>query len=970
VGYGDGIYKSLDGGKNWANMGLKDSQHIGMIKVDPRDSNVVYVAVQGPLWSAGGDRGLYKTVDGGKNWKRILSAGEYTGVNEVHLDPRNPDILFASTHQKFRNVAALMDGGPESGIHKSTDGGETWRELTEGIPTEDKGKIGLSISPVDPDVVYATIELAQRTGGLWRSTNSGESWEKRSDEVYSGTGPHYYQEIFASPHDVDTVYQVAPTLHRTVDGGKTMKPVRNRSVHGDYHAIVFDPDDPDYLMVGTDGGVYETFDGTENWKYFANMPITQFYKVAVDYDLPFYNIYGGTQDNNTQGGPSRTDNVHGILNSDWFITVFADGHQPAVDPTNPDIIYSEWQEGNLVRYDRKTGEVIYIQPQPAADEETDRFNWDSPILISPHDPARLYFASQRVWRSDNRGDSWQAISGDLSHGRDRMKLPMMGRVWSYDSAWDLMAMSMYGTITSLSESPLVEGLLYAGTDDGRIHVSDNGGQDWRAIDRLPDAPEGFFVNDIKADLHDADTVYVVVDDHKSGNFSPYIFKSSNRGKSWRSITGNLPDRHVTWRLVQDHVNPALLFAATEFGVFFTVGDNHWTKLSGGTPNIPYRDLAIQQRENDLVGATFGRSFYVFDDYTPLRGLTAENLKSDTMLFPVRDALWYVQRMPLGEFRTGSKASQGDSFFVADNPPFGAVITYYLPEPILTAKDKRRKAEKKIEKQGGDTPYPGWDALRAERSEEDPAVVLTIRDSDGRLVTTIEGPAKAGFHRVAWDLHYPQSTPWTEKKADNYIVLSGPLAAPGDYTVSMATRTNGVLQDTGLQSPIRVKMMRQNSLATASPEEVMTFSRRLDDLVRQGMGADAAMKTLLTELGAIKQTLQRSGAGDELRSRARAMELEVLDLQVRLMGDEKRGLAGDPGPVSVARRVNIVQLGTSFSTYGPTAMHKRNLEIGEQDFAGIKSALKRLFDTELPALRKALDDAGVPWTPGRGVPGKS
>jgi photosystem II stability/assembly factor-like uncharacterized protein len=970
VGYGDGIYKSLDGGKNWANMGLKDSQHIGMIKVDPRDSNVVYVAVQGPLWSAGGDRGLYKTVDGGKNWKRILSAGEYTGVNEVHLDPRNPDILFASTHQKFRNVAALMDGGPESGIHKSTDGGETWRELTEGIPTEDKGKIGLSISPVDPDVVYATIELAQRTGGLWRSTNSGESWEKRSDEVYSGTGPHYYQEIFASPHDVDTVYQVAPTLHRTVDGGKTMKPVRNRSVHGDYHAIVFDPDDPDYLMVGTDGGVYETFDGTENWKYFANMPITQFYKVAVDYDLPFYNIYGGTQDNNTQGGPSRTDNVHGILNSDWFITVFADGHQPAVDPTNPDIIYSEWQEGNLVRYDRKTGEVIYIQPQPAADEETDRFNWDSPILISPHDPARLYFASQRVWRSDNRGDSWQAISGDLSHGRDRMKLPMMGRVWSYDSAWDLMAMSMYGTITSLSESPLVEGLLYAGTDDGRIHVSDNGGQDWRAIDRLPDAPEGFFVNDIKADLHDADTVYVVVDDHKSGNFSPYIFKSSNRGKSWRSITGNLPDRHVTWRLVQDHVNPALLFAATEFGVFFTVGDNHWTKLSGGTPNIPYRDLAIQQRENDLVGATFGRSFYVFDDYTPLRGLTAENLKSDTMLFPVRDALWYVQRMPLGEFRTGSKASQGDSFFVADNPPFGAVITYYLPEPILTAKDKRRKAEKKIEKQGGDTPYPGWDALRAERAEEDPAVVLTIRDSDGRLVTTIEGPAKAGFHRVAWDLHYPQSTPWTEKKADNYIVLSGPLAAPGDYTVSMATRTNGVLQDTGLQSPIRVKMMRQNSLATASPEEVMTFSRRLDDLVRQGMGADAAMKTLLTELGAIKQTLQRSGAGDELRSRARAMELEVLDLQVRLMGDEKRGLAGDPGPVSVARRVNIVQLGTSFSTYGPTAMHKRNLEIGEQDFAGIKSALKRLFDTELPALRKALDDAGVPWTPGRGVPGKS
>jgi hypothetical protein len=460
---------------------------------------------------------------------------------------------------------------------------------------------------------------------------------------------------------------------------------------------------------------------------------------------------------------------------------------------------------------------------------------------------------------------------------------------------------------------------------------------------------------------------VVVDDHKSGDLSPYILKSTNRGKSWRSITGNLPERHVTWRLVQDHVNPALLFAATEFGVFFTVGDNHWTKLSGGTPNIPYRDLAIQKRENDLVGATFGRSFYVFDDYTPLRNLTAENLKSDTMLFPVRDALWYVQRMPLGEFRTGSKASQGDSFFLADNPPFGAVITYYLPESMLTAKDQRRKAEKKIEKQGGDTPYPGWDALRAERAEEAPAIVLTIRDSNSQLVTTIKGPATAGFHRVAWDLHYPQSTPWTEKKADNYIVLSGPLAAPGDYTVSMATRTNGVLQDTGQQSSIHVKMMRQNSLASASPEEVMNFSRRLDNLVRAGMGADAAMKALLTELGAIKETLPRSGASDELRSRARAMELEVLDLQISLTGDEKRDLAGDPGPVSVARRIDVVQLGTSFSTYGPTPMHEQNLEIGEQDFASVKAALKRIFETELPALRKALDNADVPWTPGRGVP---
>ena len=967
VGYGDGIYRSLDGGKSWTNMGLKDSQHIGMIRIDPRDSNVIYVAAQGPLWSAGGERGLYKTTDGGKTWNLILSAGEYTGANEVHLDPRNPDVVYASLHQRFRNVAALMDGGPESGIHKSIDGGKSWRELKKGVPAEDKGKIGLSISPVDPDVIYATIELAQRTGGLWRSLDAGESWEKRSDEVYSGTGPHYYQEIFASPHDVDTVYQVAPTLYRTTDGGKTMQPVRNGSVHGDYHSVVYDPANPDYLMVGTDGGVYESFDNTANWKFFANMPITQFYKVTVDYDEPFYNIYGGTQDNNTQGGPSRTDNVHGIRNSDWFVTVFADGHQSAADPDNPDIVYSEWQQGNLVRWDRKTGEIIYIQPQPGPDEESDRFNWDAPILISPHDSKRLYFASQRVWRSDSRGDSWQAISGDLSRGLDRMTLPMMGRVWSYDSAWDLMAMSQYGTITSLSESPLVEGLLYAGTDDGLIQVSENGGGSWSAIDELPGVPDNFFVNDIKADLHDADTVYVVVDDHKSGDFAPYILKSTNRGRSWKSISGDLPERHVAWRLVQDHVNPNLLFAATEFGVFFTVGGNTWAKLSGGTPNISFRDLVIQKRENDLVGATFGRSFFVLDDYTPLRSLTAESLASETMLFPVRDALWYVQRMPLGDFQVGSKSSQGDSYYVADNPPFGAVITYYLPESIKTSKEKRRESEKKIEKQGGDTPYPGWEALRSEKAEEDPAVVLTIRDGNGEVIRKLEGPAKAGFHRVAWDLRYPDSSPWTEKKGYDYIQFPGTLAAPGDYTVSLATRVNGVLKDTGQQSSIHVKLMRQNSLATASPEEVVAFSKRLDDLLRQSTGAGSAMKSLAKELGAIKQTLLRSGASQELRDKARALELQVLDLQLQLGGDDARDLAGDVGPVSVNRRIMVARFGTSFSTYGPSPMHEQSLEIAEQGFAGIKSALDRIFDTDMPALRQAMDDAGVPWTPGRGVP---
>ena len=614
VGYGDGVYRSRNGGETWENVGLERSEHVGNIVVDPRDSNVVYVAAQGPLWSPGGDRGLFKTIDAGKTWKKILGGGEYTGVNEVVMDPSDPDTLYAATHQRLRTVAALINGGPESAIHKSTDGGTTWRKLETGLPEEDMGKIGLAISPQRPEVVYATIELANRKGGFYRSADAGESWEKRNDYLSGGTGPHYYQELFPSPHAFDRVYQMDWRMQVTDDGGKSFRRVGEQFKHGDNHAMAFDPDDPDYLLSGSDGGLYESWDLGETWKFAANLPVTQFYKVAVDNDEPFYNIYGGTQDNNTQGGSSRTDNVHGIRNSDWFVTLFGDGHQPAVDPTNPDIIYSHWQQGNLTRFDRKTGEMIYIQPQPGEDEPYDRYNWDAPIVISPHDPARIYHASHRVWRSDDRGDDWRPISGDLTRDLDRLEMPMMGRVWSFDAVWDLWAMSTFSTITSLSESPLVDGLLYAGTDDGLIQISEDAGSTWRKVDHLPGAGEMFFVNDIKADLHDPDTAYVVVDQHKIGDLSPYVFKSQDRGRTWKSISGDLPDRHLVWRIVQDHEQPGLMFVGAEFGIFFTVdGGEQWIKLTGGVPNIAFRDLAIQKRENDLVGASFGRSFFVLDD---------------------------------------------------------------------------------------------------------------------------------------------------------------------------------------------------------------------------------------------------------------------------------------------------------------------------------------------------------------------
>jgi len=980
VGYGDGVYRSRDGGKNWENLGLAGSEHIGMIRVDPRDSDVVFVAAQGPLWSAGGDRGLFKSTDGGKNWRKVLGDGlgntaaddRYTGVNEVHIDPRNPDVMYAVTWQRLRNVAVVMDGGPGTGIHKSEDGGETWRKLTEGLPEGNLGKIGLAISPQDPDVIYATIEEANRTGGFWRSDDGGESWEKKNDYLSGGTGPHYYQELFASPHFEGYVYQMDATLNMTMNGGDDFIPLPHEGKHGDHHALAFRADDENYLLIGTDGGVYESFDLGKTWRFVDNLPVTQFYKVAVDYDEPFYNIYGGTQDNNSQGGPSRTMTNAGIRNSDWFITLFADGHQSAVDPNNPDIIYAEWQEGNLTRFDRRTGETVYIKPQAGEGEPPDRSNWDSPILISPHDSKTLYFGTQRVWKSNDYGDTWNAISGDLTRNENRVRQPIMGRTWSYDAPWDLYAMSQFNTITSLSESPLVAGLVYAGTDDGLIQVTEDNGRTWRRIDKLPGVPDRFFVNDIKADLHDADTVYVVVDDHKSGDFSPYILKSDNRGRSWRSIAGNLPERHVLWRVVQDHVKPGLMFVGTEFGVFFTVnGGGSWTKLKGGVPNIPFRDLAIQRRENDLVGATFGRSFYVLDDYTPLRAVTEDMLKNGNVLFPVRPAPWYVPRRPLGcRGSENCRGSQGDSYFTAPNPDFGAVFTYYLAEGFKTAKDSRRAAEKEREKANANVTFPSWDTILHESREDAPAIVFTIKDGDGTIVRQVEGPVEPGFHRVAWDLRYPPLQPWApvepgqEEEGDGE---RGVLAVPGRYAVEWHARVDGAMMPLGGGQAFDVDSIRPDPTlpGTTQPQRVV-FEQQADELIRASSGSLQAIAEVVAELDAVKATLVRATTDGSLYELANSIQQRLKSAADRLSGNETRGFYNDLDAVPVQNRLWHARFEASSGAYGPTPEQQESLRIARAVYAEVVADLRQLVDVEYAGLKEAMDEARVPWTPGRGV----
>ena len=579
VAYGDGVYKSNDGGKSWINVGLKKSEHIGKIIVHPNNSNIVYVAAYGPLWSEGGDRGLYKTEDGGKKWAKVLEIDEHTGISDIVMDSGNPNIIYAAAHQRRRHTFTYVGGGPSSGIHKTIDGGKNWDKLTSGLPSTTMGRIGLAISPVNPDYVFAMIEAEQDKQGFYRSTNRGASWTKMSKHKTSG---NYYQEIICDPVDLDKVFSMDTWLHHTEDGGKTFQKTGEKSKHVDNHCIWINPNNTNHWIVGCDGGLYETWDHAANWQYKPNLPVTQYYKVAVDNAEPFYNVYGGTQDNNSMGGPSRTTTNHGIMNSDWYITNGGDGFESAIDPIDPNIVYAQAQYGWLVRYDKATGERVGIQPQPKADEDGLRWNWDAPLIISPHNNKRLYFAANKLFKSNDQGNTWECISEDLTRQIDRNTLKVMGRVQSIDAVMKNKSTTMYGNIVALDESPKQEGLIYVGTDDGLIQITEDNGKTWKKISSFSGIPENTYVNAIVCSQHDANTVYAVFNNHKQGDFKPYILKSTDKGLTWLAVQGNLPKRGSVYDIAEDHINKNLLFAGTEFGAFFSIdGGNEWTQLKAG-----------------------------------------------------------------------------------------------------------------------------------------------------------------------------------------------------------------------------------------------------------------------------------------------------------------------------------------------------------------------------------------------------
>jgi photosystem II stability/assembly factor-like uncharacterized protein len=955
VSFGDGVYRSRDGGAHWENMGLKESEHIGMIAIDPRDSDTVYVAAQGPLWRSGGDRGLYRTTDGGATWERILHISDDTGVNEVHLDPRDPDVVFASSYQRRRHVWTLIHGGPDSALYKSTDAGETWRRITHGLPGGDKGRIGLDVSPANPDVMYAIIDAEDDKGGFFRSTNRGESWQKRSS--YQTTSAQYYNEIVCDPRDVDRVYVLDTILHVTDDGGKTFQRMPREGRHVDDHALWIDPDNTDYLLVGCDGGVYDTYDRGASWHFKPNLPVTQFYRVTVDNSVPFYYVYGGTQDNNTLAGPSRTTNQEGITNGDWFVTVGGDGFKTQVDPEDPMIVYSQLQHGGLIRYDRRSGERVDIKPREAPDEKPYRWNWDAPLLISPHSHTRLYFAANILFRSDDRGNTWRAVSGDLTRQIDRNALEVMGRIWPVDAVGKHDSTSYYGNIVALSESPLIEGLVYVGMDDGLIQVTEDGGETWQRLETFLDVPEMTYVSGLTASQHDGDTVYATFDNHKNGDFKPYVLKSPDRGQTWESIAGDLVEPAVAYVLAEDHSKSDLLFLGTECGIYFTPdGGGRWIRLKGGMPTISVRDIAIHRGQNDLVAATFGRGIYVLDDYTPLRMADEEWLKRGPCVFPTRPALRYIER-------SRGRGSQGASFYRAPNPPFGAVFTYYIDEKIMTRRERRKKAEKEAIKGGQRPPYPTVEELRAEDEQREPAVLLLVRDGDGQVVRRIAGARGKGIHRAVWDLRFPASTPVAPRSSGDGP--SGPLALPGTYTVTLAKEIDGMVTEMTEPQAFEVVPLELATFAAEDRAEVLAFRRKVADLNRAVQGALRVADEVERRIEHIRQAIVDTPAAD-LALIANVDEIQHrLDKILReLRGDRTLRKYREPAPSSIRSRVSRIVHGQWNVTSAPTQTQREAYRQAGEAFAEVLEELRVLMEEDLVRIEEKLEAAGAPWTPGR------
>jgi len=753
----------------------------------------------------------------------------------------------------------------------------------------------------------------------------------------------------------------------TNDGGKTFNKVGEDFKHVDNHSIWINPNNNGHWLVGSDGGIYETFDNANSWDFKENLPVTQFYKVAVDNAKPFYNIYGGTQDNFSIGGPSRVKTAHGITNQDWFITHGGDGFESQVDPENPNIVYAQSQYGWLVRFDKLSGEEVGIKPVPRKGELEYKWNWDAPLAVSKHKSGRLYFAANKVFKSDDYGNSWDVISNDLSRKINRNELKVYDRVLSMDAVAKNGSTSPYGTIVSLSESPIDPNLIAVGTDDGLIQISKNGGQSWFKVDNISGVPENSYTNSIYLSKHDINVMYVAFNHHKYGDFQPYIYKTSNQGETWKSISNNLPERGSVYSIEEDHIDKDLIFCGTEFGVYFSPNaGQRWRALDNGLPTIAVRDIAIQERENDLILGTFGRGFYILDDYSSLRSIENSLKESESSIFSIRDALMWEKSMPLG---LPGKAFQGDNFYSATNLDPVAMITYYHNKDFQSLKSKRQKLEKKLIENNKDVSYPTYDDLDKETNEFKSKLVFIIKNSEGLVVKKVFRTPKKGVQRFEWDLRYEEKSPISFANTSFYNpfagISEGTLVNPGTYTVEMDLFDG--ISSINISKPISFSVisLESSSMPALNRTEKVNFQRAVSMLEGKMLESANILSEAKNKIKYFKEAIKIVEAPlGELSVLIKSVENKIKDISTRFYGNTiKSKLDIEQIPTAYSRLTSILYE-QKYSTSAPTNTHIESFEIANEEFTTIYIEVKSLVKIDIKEIENKLKVIEAPHTPGR------
>jgi photosystem II stability/assembly factor-like uncharacterized protein len=924
--WGAGVFKSTDGGLSWTRMGLEETRHIGRVVLDPDDHEVVYVAADGHLWGPNPERGVFKTTDGGATWTRVLFVDEDTGASDLAMDPSNSRVLYAAMYQRRRATWGFNGGGPGSGLYKSVDGGESWTRLTQGLPEGPLGRIAVDIHRADPDIVYALIQAVEETG-LYRSDDAGIHWEKVGD---TNPRPSYFSQVRVDPVDADRVYVLGVRLMISDDGGATFAEVRvapTRPGGGrprddlDVHALWIDPADPSHLAIGCDVGIAISWDRGVSWDYVNNLPIGQFYHVGYDMDTP-YRVYGGLQDNDVWGGPSASRNLFGIGNRDWFSLAIGDGFMATADPGDSRLVYGETQNGRLSLVNRETGEQRSLRLQGEAGDPPLRLAWDAPFLLSPHDPGTLLLAAQRVYRSNDRGQNWEAISPDLTGGADGDTLTIMGVPGRDITLSRNDGVSAWPTLTALAESPLRAGLYYAGSDDGRVHVSTDGGENWRDVSsRFPDLPAGAVSEELAPSAFDEGTAYVTFDNHGADDYRPWVFATNDYGQSWRSLAASLPAGEVVNCITEDPRNPDVLYLGTESGLFVTLDRGRgWVRLKGNLPTVPIDEITIHPRDNDLLLATHGRSLWILDDLSPIQEAAAA-AGAQAHLFSVDPA---VQLLLKNDFA----GYPGDRAFWGRNPEAGATVLYWLRED----------------------------------AEE---ISLSILDESGAVVRAWSaeelGDARAaGLNKVPWDLrHQPLDAAGGGGQPEGRRSgrpSPGPYVLPGDYQVELVvggqvvgTRTVGVSPD---------------PLARAQGEDIhrlhdaaFLLHRLQDAMARAAIAVDTATAQVAAARGLLEPL---SPPPEELTEVMDGLTATLEELARPLTTAVRSPFGGGApaGPPTLRDRVTTLKSALMSWTEEPSVAQLRTVEEEHGEVEVLLHRLNAVLTRELPELYGRLEAAGL------------